>query len=106
MKLFYAFIPLFMIFSGCASTGVVSINHDTFMISKKSAAGVFGTAGGVTADIYVEANEYCERSGKSVETVTLDVKEAKPFVRTGSATLNFKCLSNISKDQSSHHSTQ
>ena len=95
-----------MIFSGCASTGVVPISSDTFMIEKKSAAGVFGTAGGVTADIYVEANEYCKRSGKSVETVTLDVKEAKPFVRTGSATLHFKCISKVSKSQSNDNSTQ
>jgi hypothetical protein len=63
------------------------------VISKQSAAGIFGTSGGVRADIYAEANQFCARSGKTVETVNLDVKDAVPFVRTSSATLEFKCVS-------------
>lgn len=86
-------LGLIFILSSCASTGVIPTNKDTFMISKQSAAGIFGTAGGVTADVFAEANTYCNNMGKSVETVNLDVKEAKPFVRTGSATLYFKCIS-------------
>jgi hypothetical protein len=63
-----------------------------FVISKQSAAGIFGTSGGVRADIYTEANAFCARSSKSVETVNLDIKDAVPFVRTSSATLEFKCI--------------
>ena len=62
------------------------------MISKQSAAGVFGTPGGVKADVYSEANEYCARTGNTVETVNIEVKDAIPFVRTGSASLQFKCV--------------
>jgi hypothetical protein len=62
------------------------------MISKQSAAGVFGTPGGVQADVYAEANDFCARSGKRVETVNIEVLAAVPFVRTGSATLKFKCV--------------
>jgi hypothetical protein len=62
------------------------------MLSKQSAAGIFGTSGGVRADIYAEANDFCARTNKAVETVNLEVKDAVPFVRTSSATLQFKCV--------------
>ncbi|MDO8775015.1 MAG: hypothetical protein Q7K57_41180 [Burkholderiaceae bacterium] len=78
--------------AGCASTGVVPADRGTYLISKQSAAGVFGTPDGVRADIYVEANEYCGRTGKAVETVNIEIKGAIPFVRTGSALLQFKCV--------------
>lgn len=77
---------------GCASTGVVPADRGTYMIAKQSAAGVFGTPDGVRADIYVEANEYCAKTGKGVETVNIEIKGAIPFVRTGSAMLQFKCV--------------
>lgn len=78
--------------SGCASTGVVPADHGTYMVAKQSAAGVFGTPDAVRADIYTEANEFCTKSGKGVETVKLEIKGAIPFVRTGSAMLQFKCV--------------
>ena len=77
---------------GCASTGVVPADKDTFFISKQSAAGVFGTPEGVKADIYTEANEFCGKQGKAVETVQVDAKRAIPFARQGSASLNFRCV--------------
>jgi len=77
---------------GCASTGVVPADHGTYMISKQSAAGIFGTPDGVRADIYKEANVFCDGQGKGVETVNTEIKGAIPFVRTGSAMLVFKCV--------------
>jgi len=82
-----------IIFSGCASTGVVPADRGTYMISKQSAAGIFGTPDGVRADIYKEANEFCAGQGKAVETINTEIKGAIPFVRTGSAMLVFKCVS-------------
>lgn len=78
--------------AGCASTGVVPTDRGTYMISKQSAAGVFGTPDGVRADIYTEANEFCARTGNAVETVNVEVKDAIPFVRMASAMLQFKCV--------------
>ena len=77
---------------GCASTGVVPADRGTYMLSKQSAAGIFGTSGGVRADIYAEANEFCARTNEAVETVNLEVKDAVPFVRTSSVMLQFKCV--------------
>ncbi len=93
MKFIYIFMFFAIVLTGCASTGVVSEGNGIYMISKQSAAGIFGTPGGVTADIYEEANEYCARTDKVIETVNSDVKDAIPFVRTGSAMLHFRCVS-------------
>lgn len=77
---------------GCSSTGVIPTDKDTYMISKQSAAGMFGTPEGVKADIYVEANEFCSKQGKAVETVNVQGKNAIPFTRQGSASLTFRCV--------------
>ena len=93
MRIIHIMVCITVVLSGCASTGVVPADRGTFMISKQSAAGIFGTTGGVRADIYAEANTFCARDGKSVETVNIEIKDAIPFVRTGSAMLQFKCVS-------------
>ncbi len=86
MRSIFTMLSAAVVIAGCASTGVVPTDRGIFMISKESAAGVFGTSGGVRADIYAEANEFCARSSKVVETVNLDVKDAVPFVRTSRTT--------------------
>lgn len=92
MRFTFLFLSVSAVLAGCASTGVVPADRGTYMLSKQSAAGIFGTSGGVRADIYAEANEFCVRTNKTVETVNLEVKDAVPFVRTSSAMLQFKCV--------------
>ena len=93
MKNYFIILCLALIVTSCASTGVVPADKGTYIISKQSAAGVFGTPGGVKADIYTEANDFCKSTNKTVETIKIEVKDAVPFVRTGSASLEFKCVS-------------
>lgn len=52
---------------------------------------MFGTPEGVKNDIYVEANEFCAKQNKAVETVNLQMNHAIPAVRQGSANLTFRC---------------
>lgn len=78
--------------AGCASTGVVPTDKGAYMISKQSAAGIFGTPAGVMADIYKEANEFCAGKDQAVETINADQKNAIPFARQGSASLQFRCV--------------
>lgn len=92
MKLSLVFACAVLSLAGCASSGVVPYDKGTYMISKQSASGVFGTPDGVRADIYTEANAFCARTNQAVETVNVEVKGAIPFVRTGSAMLQFKCV--------------
>lgn len=78
--------------TGCASTGVVPVGGDVYMISKQSAAGMFGTPAGVEADIYQEANAFCEARHQVLQTVDVQTQNAVPFVHEGSATLHFRCV--------------
>ena len=79
--------------AGCASTGVIPVGNGVYMISKQSAAGIFGTPAGVEADIYREANTYCAAQHQVLETVDVKTLNAVPFYHEGSATLHFRCVS-------------
>jgi hypothetical protein len=92
MKLFALLPVTLVLLAACSSTGIIPADRDTYIISKQSAAGIFGTSGGVKGDVYQEASEFCTKSGKTVETVNLDVKDAIPFVRTSSVSLQFRCV--------------
>ncbi|MGA9852397.1 MAG: hypothetical protein WBR15_05640 [Gammaproteobacteria bacterium] len=92
MKTAFIFLAIATTVVGCASTGVIPTGPDTYLISKQSAAGIFGTPYGVEADIYKQANAFCAQSGQVVQTVNVVTKAAVPFVREGSASLNFKCV--------------
>ena len=91
MKAVALIITSTLIMAGCASSGIVPTDKDTYTISKMSAAGMFGTPEGVKNDIYVEANEFCAKQNKAVETVNLQMNHAIPAVRQGSANLTFRC---------------
>jgi hypothetical protein len=62
------------------------------MISKTSAGGVFVSGTSVKADLYVEANKFCNDRGLVVDTVDATSKNAIPFARMPSAELQFKCV--------------
>lgn len=90
-SVFFALAVLFVL-SGCASTGVIPVSDGVYMISKQSAAGIFGTPAGVEADIYREANAYCAARNQVIETVDVQTQNAVPFYHEGSATLHFRCI--------------
>ena len=81
-----------VLLAGCASTGVMPVGDGVFMISKQSAAGIFGTTAGVEADIYHEANAYCAARHQVLETVDVQTVNALAFSHQGSATLRFRCI--------------
>jgi len=81
-----------LLLAACASSGVIPTGPDTYMISKTSAGGVFVSGTSVKADLYVEANKYCNDRGLVVDTVDATSKNAIPFARMPSAELQFKCV--------------
>jgi hypothetical protein len=81
-----------LVLSGCASTGVVPVGDGVYMISKQSAAGIFGTPAGVEADIYRQANAFCAARNQVLQTVDVQTQNAVPFAHEGSATLHFRCV--------------
>lgn len=79
------------IICGCASTGVVPIDKDTYMIGKRSAQLGFGPPVGAQADVYREAGAFCAKQNKKVETIELKITDSG-FARPGSVTLYFRCV--------------
>lgn len=77
--------------AACASTGVIPMDHGTFMISKRSAQAGLGPPLGTKADVYREANAYCAKESKVIETVNLEVNDGG-FARPGSVSLQFRCI--------------
>ena len=77
--------------SGCA-TGVVPTDKGAFMASKTSAGGAFGDPQALLADLYVEANEHCGKTGQAVETIAANPEAGVPFVRPARTSLQFRCV--------------
>ena len=85
------FILLIIASFGCASTGIVPMDKGTYMVAKRSAQIGFGPANGAKADIYREADEFCAKQNKKVETVKLDMTDSGP-ARPACASLQFRCV--------------
>ncbi|QUX98186.1 hypothetical protein C0J08_15105 [Marinomonas sp. CT5] len=61
------------------------------MVSVKSAKVGFVSAAEEKADAYQEANEFCAKQNKSVETSNLEMRDSG-LMQSASATLEFKCV--------------
>jgi hypothetical protein len=84
--------------AGCASSGVIPVGNGTYMVTKKSAGGLFVSGSQVKADLYLEANDYCVRQGKVVDTVSASAQNAIPFARLPNAELQFRCVAQPSPE--------
>ena len=81
-----------LLLAACAS-GVVPTGEDTYLVTRKSPGCGFASAEGTKADLYKDANEFCKKSGKVVQTIDVVARDGVPFVRCASAELNFQCVS-------------
>lgn len=80
-----------LVIAACA-TGVVQTDKGVYMTSKTSAGGAFGDPQALLADLYVEANQFCSRTGQAVETISANPEAGIPFVRPSRASLQFRCV--------------
>ena len=76
---------------GCQSTGVIPMDHGTYMIGKKDGSPGLGVSLSNKAEVYKEANTFCHNKGLEVETITVTVSPAK-LAKLGSTELVFKCV--------------
>lgn len=76
---------------GCANTGVVPMDKGTYLIAKKSPQVGFGPPIGVKGDVYTEANQYCAKDGKVVETMKLEETNSG-FAKSAAVSLQFRCV--------------
>ena len=76
---------------GCASTGVVPMDQDSYLIGKKDGSPGLGISLGNKAEVYREANDFCKSKGLEVKTLQLTTTPARP-AQLGSTELQFKCV--------------
>lgn len=80
-----------VLLTACASTGVVPMDKGTHMISKKSPQVGFGPPIGIKGEAYTEANEFCRKENKTVETLKYEETNSG-FGRSAAVALEFKCV--------------
>lgn len=77
--------------AGCASTGVIPVDQDSYMIGKKDGTPGLGVSLSNKAAVYKEANEFCRAEGLEVLTLTVTTTPSMP-AQLGSTELHFKCV--------------
>ena len=87
----YISFALILFLSGCASSGVVPLTADKFMISKNTVKFGGGISASAAAEVHEEANSFCTKQGKKVETVDLQLSPGRAG-SAGSVTLQFRCI--------------
>ena len=78
--------------AACSSGGPVKMGHGTYLLTKKSAGCGFSGGEGSKAALLREANAFCGKQGKEIETIEATAKNGVPFVRCASAEVQFKCV--------------
>jgi hypothetical protein len=77
--------------TGCQSTGVIPMDHGTYMIGKKDSSPGLGVSLSNKAEVYKEANTFCHDKELELETIKVTVSPAK-LAKLGSTELEFKCV--------------
>lgn len=87
----YTSVVLTLLLSACASSGVVPLTADKFMISKNTAKFGGGISASAAAEVHEEANDFCAKQGKKMETVDLQLSPGRAG-SLGNVTLQFRCV--------------
>jgi hypothetical protein len=77
--------------AGCANTGVVPMDKGTYLVAKKSPQVGFGPPIGIKGEAYSEANDFCAKEGKVVETLKFEQTDSG-FARAAAVSLEFRCI--------------
>ncbi len=89
-KLAFALLVLCAVVA-CASTGVIPMDQDSYMIGKKDGSPGVGVSLSNKAAVYREAGSFCREKGLEVKTLHETVTPARPG-RLGSTELQFRCI--------------
>ncbi len=87
----YTAFALALLLTGCASSGVVPLTTDKFMISKNTAKFGGGISAAAASEVHEEANDFCSKQGKKMETVDLQLVPGRAG-SLGNVTLQFRCV--------------
>ena len=76
---------------GCSSTGIYPVGGDVYFIGKRSNQFGFGSPSFSKTDVYSEANEFCNKQYKDVQTVDLKMTDSL-LATPGQVALEFRCV--------------
>jgi hypothetical protein len=82
---------LSLVLIGCQSSGVIPMSQNSYFIGKKDGSPGIGISFTNKAEVYQEANEFCNKKGLEVKTLRETVIASAP-ARLGSTELHFKCV--------------
>lgn len=82
---------LVLALSACANTGIVPMDKGTYLIAKKSPQVGLGPPIAIKGEAYAEANEFCAKDGKVVETLKLEETNSH-IGRAAAVSLEFRCV--------------
>ena len=82
--------------AGCANTGVVPANGNTYIVSDRGPTVGFSQPIRQTANVFKQANTFCGQQNKQVEQVKLDQQDSG-LARPASATLQFRGVAGLSQ---------
>ena len=88
MKILYSLVILL---AGCASTGIIPMDQDSYLIGKKDGTLGLGVSLSNKAAVYQEANDFCRGKGLEVKTLQVTTTPARP-AQLGSTELHFRCV--------------
>lgn len=92
MKRNTLFSLLLIVISGCTtSSGVMLDGKDSYRVMHTGDTG-FTNSSTLQKNAYKEAASYCSSKGRTVETVRMESKQARPFGGWPEASLLFKCI--------------
>lgn len=84
-------LVLLAFLASCASSGVVPLDNDRFMISKNTAKFGGGISASAASEVNKEASDFCAREGKKVQAVDLQLTPGRAG-SLGNVTLQFRCI--------------
>ena len=84
------FFSLIILLGGCASSGVIVLPDDKFVISKNTAKVGGGISASALAEVEKEAEDFCAKQAKEVERVDLKLVPGRAG-SLGNVTLQFRC---------------
>ncbi|MDQ5986819.1 MAG: hypothetical protein CSYNP_02552 [Syntrophus sp. SKADARSKE-3] len=88
-------VILALVLTGCANNpGIVSPEKDTYQIVKRNPQFGFERAEELKKDAYREANDFCAKLNKKMETVSFEISDVG-MLTPGSVSLQFRCVRNV-----------
>lgn len=84
-------LTLMISLAGCASSRVVPIGPDTFMIQRQGGTG-FSDVGGLKMDAIEGAGAYCAKDGKHLSIVSVEAVPSRGMGQYPQADVQFRCL--------------